>query len=155
MLPADAGGLTITDGQGQPLYSVAAPWAVDANEQRVPTSYVVEGDVLVQRVDHSGAAYPVVADPKVTFGWYIYVRWNKTETKNFARLSKAQFAGMFISAACGKLPSWPLVGVCTVAVGLVSNSIHNSFVAAANENKCHEVRFDYDGSLAGWKRYAC
>ncbi len=131
------------------------PWAVDANDQQLPTSYAVEGNVLVQRVDHSGAAYPVVADPKVTYGWYIYVRWNKTETRNIANLNRTAVAATLLGAGCGKVPGWIASTACGVVVTLVVGAIHNSFQAAARENKCHEVRFDYDGSLAGWKRYAC
>ncbi len=155
VLPNDAGGLAITNAQGEPLYSVDAPWAVDANDQQLPTSYAVEGNVLVQRLDHSGAAYPVVADPKVTYGWYIYVRWNKTETRNVANLNRTAVAATLLGAGCGKVPGWIASTACGVAVTLVVGAIHNSFQAAARENKCHEVRFDYDGSLAGWKRYAC
>jgi hypothetical protein len=48
----------------------------------VPTRYEVRGGRLVQHVDHAGADYPVVADPTVSFGWYIYIRYPKAEVQN-------------------------------------------------------------------------
>jgi hypothetical protein len=43
----------------------APPWAWDADGRDVPTRYIVEGDTIVQEVDHAGGdyAYPIVADP--------------------------------------------------------------------------------------------
>lgn len=45
------------------------PWAYDATGKSVPTSYRVDGNTLIQTVHHSGAAYPVVADPV----WFVPV----------------------------------------------------------------------------------
>ncbi|MDF1487802.1 hypothetical protein [Tessaracoccus caeni] len=45
------------------LSVIAAPWAVDATGTDVPTRFVLDGDKLIQEVDHWGATYPVVADP--------------------------------------------------------------------------------------------
>lgn len=44
------------------------PWAVDADGVELPTSYRVEGDELIQVVDTSAAAFPVVADPAPLVG---------------------------------------------------------------------------------------
>jgi hypothetical protein len=46
--------------------TVDVPWALDANGDAVATHYRVQGDALVQVVEHQGAAYPVVADPSVS-----------------------------------------------------------------------------------------
>lgn len=62
----DEGGLTVLTLDGTVANVVLPPWAIDARGTSVATSYRVEGSVLVQRVQHAGTAYPVIADP--TFG---------------------------------------------------------------------------------------
>lgn len=59
----DDGGITVLDADGLPQGGFAAPWARDANGSSVPTHYQVNGTTVVQVVEHTGAAYPVVADP--------------------------------------------------------------------------------------------
>lgn len=51
--------------------TIPAPWATDANGARVPTSYKVSSDGMgiIQSVNHLGAAYPVVADPRWVWWW--------------------------------------------------------------------------------------
>jgi hypothetical protein len=62
---APGGGVDVYGGAGALVNSIAPAWAIDAAGAAVPTAYAVEGNVLVQTVDHSGASYPVVADPRV------------------------------------------------------------------------------------------
>jgi len=61
----DDGGAVVIASDSTPLYSIAAPWAHDANGVSVPTSFVTDGSTLTQIVDHqaSNFAYPIVADP--------------------------------------------------------------------------------------------
>lgn len=62
----DHGGVFIEDKDGKLIGGFTPPWAKDANGVDVPTHYVVEGNRLVQVVDHQEAkniAYPIVADP--------------------------------------------------------------------------------------------
>ena len=40
------------------------------------TVFKLRDGVLVQAIEHQGAAYPVVADPDVSLGWAIYIRWH-------------------------------------------------------------------------------
>jgi hypothetical protein len=56
---SDAGA----DATADPLAVVAAPWAIDAAGQSLPTSYTVTSDGIEQVVDTTDAVYPVVADP--------------------------------------------------------------------------------------------
>lgn len=63
--PTDGGGVEVLSATGDIVNSIAPAWATDATGAAVPTSYSVQGDVLVQTVDHRGAAYPVVADPRL------------------------------------------------------------------------------------------
>ena len=56
--------------------TIGAPWAKDANGNPVPTSYSVSGDTLIQTVDFtSSTAFPVVADPMITFGYSVYLNF--------------------------------------------------------------------------------
>jgi hypothetical protein len=64
---AHSGRVTTTD------VHIEAPWARDALGRSLHTIYTVEGNQLTQHIDTSGATFPVVADPSVSFGWYIYV----------------------------------------------------------------------------------
>ena len=63
--PTDGGGVDVLSANGTLVNSVAPAWAKDATGADVATSYSVSGNVLVQSVSHEGAAYPVVADPRV------------------------------------------------------------------------------------------
>lgn len=55
-----------TDGVVSEVFTAQRPWARDANGASVPTWYEIEGTSIVQHVDVSGAALPVVADPTWT-----------------------------------------------------------------------------------------
>lgn len=57
------GSVLFVDAQGDEAGGIAVPWAFDANGSEVPTRFRLDGDALVQTVDHSGADYPVTADP--------------------------------------------------------------------------------------------
>lgn len=65
---------------------VEPAWAIDADGVAVPTTYVIADGTLTQKVDTTGAAFPVVADP--TWGFtspiQIRVRWNRAETATIA-----------------------------------------------------------------------
>ncbi|GAA1112529.1 hypothetical protein GCM10009582_07570 [Arthrobacter flavus] len=66
------GAVEISAEDGSALGSVQAPWAIDANGRSVPTSFEIEGNTLVQTVEHnSTTAFPVVADPSTVWGWTV------------------------------------------------------------------------------------
>lgn len=60
------GGAQIVEGEKE-LVRIARPTAVDAQEQAIPASYVIEGDLLKIVVRHRelDAAYPILVDPVV------------------------------------------------------------------------------------------
>ncbi len=62
-LVGDAAGTNVTLGR------IHEPRAIDAEGKRLPTSYSLEENLLVQHIDTTGAVFPVVADPAVTAGW--------------------------------------------------------------------------------------
>ena len=68
-------GIEILDEENEIIGKMSAPWAVDADGDEIATVYKLRGDRLVQTLSHSGAAYPVVADPSFNLGVGIYVRW--------------------------------------------------------------------------------
>jgi hypothetical protein len=64
---------------------IDAPWATDADGNAVPTSFRMDGDTLIQRVEFTAeSAFPVVADPSVIWKWGfipIGIKFNAAETK--------------------------------------------------------------------------
>ena len=59
----DDGSYLFLDADGNQAGYISPAWAFDANGTAVPTSYRIDGTTLIQTVDHSGATYPVIADP--------------------------------------------------------------------------------------------
>ena len=57
-------GALVFDADGEFIAGVMPPWATDVDGDVVETSFLVDGEYLVQDVLHgSGVEYPVVADP--------------------------------------------------------------------------------------------
>ncbi|MFB8142291.1 hypothetical protein [Streptomyces parvus] len=83
-----AGGYLITQGtEDRKLVvgTIDAPWATDAAGRSVPTDYRLEGGTLVQTVAPSSeTTFPVVADPKLTYGVGIYFNATGAEWKSYA-----------------------------------------------------------------------
>lgn len=79
--PADPATLQMqTMNSGEQVGAIAAPWAFDADGNAVTTSYTIEGDVLIQTIEHlDSAVYPVLADP-----WFKPWTWSK-KSKRFGR----------------------------------------------------------------------
>lgn len=64
------GSVDITGSDGASLGSVRTPWAYDANGATVSTSFAIDGNTLVQTIQHTpDTAFPVVADPSTAWGW--------------------------------------------------------------------------------------
>ncbi|MBX9243290.1 hypothetical protein ICW40_00510 [Actinotalea ferrariae] len=102
---------------GSPLGQVAPAWAVDANGNAVATSYEIRGNTLVQViVPNADTTYPVVADPKVSFGLGIYYHYNRAET--------ATIAGYGIGGATAA------GAVCATFGGAIGLAVCGSYIAA-------------------------
>ena len=121
----------------------------------MPTRYEVDGSSVVQVVNHADATYPVTADPKVSFGWSIYLKYSKKEVKDFKSRGGVIGAGTLIGFVCRSVPNTIGAAVCAASVAVASAAIINTFVQAAREKKCVEIKFSYSGDLDGWKRYKC
>jgi hypothetical protein len=79
------GGVDVLDAGGAVANSIAPAWATDATGASVATSYSVTGNILTQRVQHAGAAYPVVADPRFRCdGLWCTVELSRYETRLMA-----------------------------------------------------------------------
>ncbi|MFF0220524.1 hypothetical protein [Streptomyces vinaceus] len=113
------------------LGQIQAPWAKDARGNDLPTSYRLEGDTVVQDVaTDNGTAYPVVADPKFTWGIATGTAYfNKKETKEFATA-----AGVVSWATRFAPPPWG-----TIISGYATYIAAQAGIASAND-ECVEVK---------------
>jgi hypothetical protein len=94
---AESGGAWILDGSGEKYAFLAPAWATDANGVDVPTWYSIEGDDLVQYVDHSAGdySYPIVADPN-------WLYWVATGVMCAAEIAGLAFAAAKVVQAFAK-----------------------------------------------------
>jgi hypothetical protein len=154
MVKRDAGGgLRITDSTGAVFYgAVKAPWALDAKGKQLKTSYSLRGDKIVQRVDTANAAYPIVADPWLSFGWFVYVNFTKGEVRWLAGYADYY---QLAAVACGLIPVPWVAVACGVAVGWMAINFGNTVKTAARYGQCVNVRVGYNGGIYGWGRFSC
>jgi hypothetical protein len=110
LLPSTDGGAVVVDAEGLVVAPVAPAWAVDANGQPVPTHYRIDGTTLVQVIDHHGAAYPVVGDPKFSKSWWGWtVKLNASE---FSKVQGAVNAGAGAAAVAAAVCGTSTAGLC-------------------------------------------
>jgi hypothetical protein len=121
LVPDGEGGFQIVQGGGgedggRAIGAIDAPWAKDARGESVPTYYTLDGDTLVQTVKtDDSTAFPVVADPRISMGWGVYISMWGRELKIIAPMVGF---GVEVGLAyiCGKARL--LLGtVCGLAVG--------------------------------------
>ncbi|GGY04418.1 hypothetical protein [Streptomyces hiroshimensis] len=120
------GGATMTVG------AIEAPWAKDAHGKPVATSYKLDGNQLVQHVEiNKGTAFPVVADPKITWGNVTGTAYfTKSETKNIA------IYGATAALSVGLLPP-PLNVLYQVNAALVTAKA----AEARSDDYCLKIKF--------------
>lgn len=145
----------LSEGVELVLGTVRSPWAVDANGTSRDTHFEVDGGQLVQHVDHEGAAYPVVADPWITFGRRIYINYNHFEVHQLVNEYGEQYAGSSIAAGllCGF--GGPYAALCSVAVGYASWSIWQTLVDAHHQHECFQLGIPYGGGFPTWNVLNC
>ncbi|MDN3026666.1 DNRLRE domain-containing protein [Streptomyces sp. S.PB5] len=99
---------------------IDAPWARDANGAEVPTSFRIEGDKLVQTVDFTATtAFPVVADPKVSVGWGIYLNATGAEWKAYSQVAvSAGWGAWLYGCTAAKMPA-KIAGIGKMVCGAV------------------------------------
>ncbi|MEU5773563.1 hypothetical protein ABZ819_09750 [Streptomyces venezuelae] len=152
-------GFLITKAHGERtevLGAIDAPWAKDANGKPVATSYHLSGDKLTQTIDATAdTAFPVVADPKVSLGWSIYLRFSKKEVKDMAKTPMYHFAATATVMACAKIPNAVAAAGCGAALTAQASSLRGQMQDAAKANQCVEWKVSYVGVITNWKRYKC
>jgi hypothetical protein len=124
LVPNEASGVDIVLADGTVAGRFHEAWARDANGVPVPTAYEIDGSTLVQVVDLTGPdiAYPVVADPRLTFGWGIYLNMYGWEWKALSVVMKGAI-GAASGVACNKITKrvtkgvwgWLVKELCSVA----------------------------------------
>lgn len=68
----DDGSVSFIDSDGEFVGGVKTPWAYDANGAKVPTSFELVNDNLIQTVEFDETtAFPVTADPNTVWGWTV------------------------------------------------------------------------------------
>ena len=126
-------------------------WAYDANGNSVPTSYSVKGNTVTQTVDTSAVtAWPVVADPSVTFGWVIYLHWSHSEVGNV--LLNAFFAGVGAASAvaCTAGSLGVLTAPCMALFGFVFGAVIAMFNMAYSRGGGLVWEFTYALGYCGY-----
>ncbi|WP_405656964.1 DNRLRE domain-containing protein [Streptomyces sp. RK9] len=121
LISSGTGDDTVTHGV------IEAPWATDANGNAVPTAYRIEGSKLVQTVDFdSKTAFPVVADPKISFGWGVYLAARGMEWKVWSStIVTAGYIGSLYTCTVAKLPA-KIAGIAKMVCGAASlNGLKN------------------------------
>ncbi|GGM76662.1 hypothetical protein GCM10012275_54230 [Longimycelium tulufanense] len=142
------------DGVRLELGRIQAPWARDAAGKKVPTHYEVKGNTLTQVVDHHGAAYPVVADPKLTYGWGVYLNGFGTEWRALYYAAGGLIAGG-IGAVCiaSNIPA-PAAALIKLACFIgggktawgVLEGVHKK-AQSLNPGQCYQMKLDKGAPL--------
>ncbi|WJY71722.1 hypothetical protein [Corynebacterium auriscanis] len=131
------------------------PWAVDAKGKMLPTTYSIDGNKIIQRIDTKGASYPIVADPKVTWGRGMYINFWGQEL-NVLGSAAGIALGILGASGCAavgvtkKIPNLPkaIIGfLCSVggsqlAKDMIRASMRNNSFRAG---QCYQVRYPSDG----------
>lgn len=117
---ADDGGLHIVDCDRVTLAAVHPAWAYDAEGNALPASQHRDGDNIVLRVQHQGAAYPVLADPEFDWGWVsgtLYFTREETRTARDAAALAGLVAGSCPHPACRVVA--PVAGLLALAAARI------------------------------------
>jgi hypothetical protein len=153
---AESGAVGVIDASGTTIAVIDPASATDTRGQPVATHYELGGMTISQVVDHDeDTALPVATYLGVSAGRFIYVRFNRREVKEFAPRGAVIGAAAFMGFLCRLIPIPWLTAACIVSVAVEAGAILHTFTKADAENKCVELKFEWDGSLAGWKRYSC
>jgi hypothetical protein len=159
LLPA---GSTITTAPSETNYQVLtptgakltiwAPWAVDAAGKSLPTHYTFAGTRITQEVDTTGATFPVVADPSISFGWGIYVKYSRAETYVIGH--QPSYYSM-ANLACAWVKGNTYGGVfCQIILGNWGK-VGTDFYYAGRRNLCVTLHMWYTPILLGDSIGAC
>ncbi|MEU4425456.1 hypothetical protein AB0F81_32950 [Actinoplanes sp. NPDC024001] len=100
------GGFLLVDRAGEAEGVIEAPWARDASGRELPTRYHWADGVLIQETDTAGAVFPVVADPKITFGVGVYLNMFGSEARTYG-MGIVAMGGAAAAVGCATLDKVP------------------------------------------------
>jgi hypothetical protein len=113
------------------------PWAYDSNRKVLPTRYTISGNSIVQTIDTSGARFPVMADPKYTWGiasGTIYFNRSETGRMRIPSGVTALAAGLGASIASG--PFAPIVMAFMAFMAFLAGTISLVASTAYGDGGC-------------------
>ena len=109
------GSVNFLDKDDNIVSGISTPWAFDANGVEVPTSFTLDGTTLVQKIEHQGFDYPIIADPN----WWKII-------KGAAAASVGAVAiGMTFSACAGTVIGCLSMGVTPSTSFIVTYGVTN------------------------------
>lgn len=160
------GGVHVLDAQGEVLAQVAAPWAKDAAGAAVATAYRVDGGTLVQEVRPSAdSEFPVVADPKITYGLGVYLNLWGYEARAIGTALALLIAGGAIAACtASNIPAgvaYLVKLICSAGVGSAAWEVLknlNDWIRGGNfnNNTCYQKKIiPNTGGWVGVDRKNC
>ena len=143
-----------SDAEGQTIAAgfISAPWAADANGASVATHFEIRGSALVQVVEHdrAGVAYPVVADPSVSYctlgGWYPAqcFKWTRAETRAAGSLVAGGAGAAVVAADMCKAAGGAVGTTCKAAIAVVFTAASGTILSASNTaGKCLAFTFSF------------
>jgi hypothetical protein len=128
------GSIWVRDAGNNVVNFVQKPWAQDSAGKSLPTHYSVDGNVITQTVDLTGAVFPVVADPSFSCGFAnCTIQFNKAETKDWATGAPAVLTSLV--GACAWAGGPPAAAACGIASGAMVSSAN----IAVNHGECVEL----------------
>jgi hypothetical protein len=138
-----SGAVLIRGAKGRIIGAVRVPWARDATGQSVPTRLDVRGTTLVQHVDHRGAAYPVVADPSIDFGWTsATITLNPKDQRIILSAGGTAAGGLLGALICSG--SGPGAALCAVGGATIGTLVFEAIKEYAVDDNCDvKVVFGY------------
>lgn len=123
--------------------TVKAPWARDAAGKSLPTSYAFAAGHITQNVDTTDATFPVVADPSISFGFRLYVRYSAAETIDLSSGWKGTIndKAKYTALLCLAIPNVVGAGACGFFVYDSASSIMDTARTAVAQGKGLEIQY--------------
>lgn len=122
-----------TDGD---LGEFQPPWAKDAAGRSLATSYSLDGNTLVQRIDTTNAQFPVTADPHYTWGIISgTIYFNKRETATIGW--SGSMAGLVTKV------------IASEATALLGGIVASMATYATITRQCIKLKITPIGNIAG------
>ncbi|MET9646265.1 hypothetical protein [Streptomyces syringium] len=136
VIPDATGGYHVVKPAGQGVSvtvgAIEAPWAKDAHGKPVATSYKLDGNQLIQQVEtNKDTAFPVVADPKITWG-------NVTGTAYF---TKGETKAIAQNGALTAMGTWALPPGLNIYVSSHAAAITTTAIKARSADHCLKLKF--------------